>query len=65
MYVLVFVAAAWLAAAVGITTAFLGAKHSRIIYTCLFGHPPSAAVYPFAIAANDSSEPVHVQRRAA
>lgn len=51
MYLLIWVAAAWLVAAAVVTVAFFGARRSRLLYSWLFGDKPSAEVHRLIIPA--------------
>ena len=44
MYLLIWVGAAWLAAAAVVTMAFFGARRSPLLYAWLFGDKPTAEV---------------------
>ena len=44
MYLLFWIAAAWLATTAVVTLAFFGARRSRLLYGWLFGDRPTAEV---------------------
>jgi hypothetical protein len=42
---MIWVGAAWLAATVGVTATFFGARRSRLLHDWLFGERPSAEMH--------------------
>lgn len=57
MSVLLWVAAAWLAATAGLTLAFFGARRSRLLYVWLFGERTTAEMHRIVPAAPDTAKP--------
>lgn len=53
MSLLIWVAAAWLAAAAGVTITFFAAKRSRFVHAWLFGEKPTAEIRRLAVSANE------------